>query len=801
MADNKKELLFTFKVDQTSLNNLKNAIKSITADMEKLIQTAANISRLGGAGSAPAVGGGGYQSPQNIQTAIKTNSPGPSSNSGLGGVFNNAAGAATGAAAAIRKATQSMESDIRSVMRALGQQAPNTGVFNSTARAMPPPLPSAGPGGWLGAFQAQGTQTTFGTGGQLLPNIPGVPMQGPGMAWGQGAAGQYAAQAAQAQAQAVGKGGSFALLKGTRWGGLALGAAAAVGVGYNELAGGGFSLFDSNAGGGAFASAEAKRGQLVEGNIRSMMKGDTRWLMNKMMAEQSMQGRNDLDAQYGKLATTGAYAKGVGQMVGNTLSAVPMVGGALGKVASALGLGGGGDGGIMGGVTDTAIQGQLAENAFKHLDDKSKATAMLYVNMAQEKWQSELGQTVSFQQGTGISGLTYDPKTGKTSNKQGDLSLALQAKGYDLGQWQGGFQQLRSGTSSQFAGAHAWTAMAANAQGFGGYVGLMEASARLGQGESLARGAIGGGIATSAGLQLGAGVLGNGFDPRGTTSGYGTLAAMQAGLGITGANSDFNKVQQGLAGLAAGDALTSGSLSPYQRGANVAGAIGINAGATSYSNDYLANGMSMKQMIDMGYGGKLTQNAKNLGLTQDKIKAMGDVAAGNLLNTWHDSGGTDPMSVALRAQAKSGMSVSGFLQKARGAGDTDTISAIGTAFSTLGGFGEEAGQGLSKTISGMDATRLKQKGIGGGVTGMAKDQLETNAAQEKKTADAMKAIGSDLQIAIKALPDATKKMADFGINMARETGDFMQSLSLLTKSLNEARTNLARGSGKAGAKK
>ncbi len=793
MADQRKELLFTFKVDQTSLQNLKSAIRSITDDMNKLIQTASNISRLGGAGAAPVVGGGGFQSPQGIQTAIKTNSAGPGQNAGLGGVFNSAAGAATSAANAIKNATRSMEADIRSVMNALRQQGPTNNVFSS----MPPPMPSAGPGGWLGNFQAGnlgGNRTSFGTGGSVLPGVPMPNVPPPGMAWGSGAAGQYAAQPQN------GGGGGFFRGK-TRWGGLALGGIAAVGAGYNELVAGGFSLMDPNAGGSAFGSAEAKRGQMVEGNIRAMMKGDTRWLINKMMAENSAQGRNDLAAQHGKLATAGAYASATGQAIGAAANAVPLVGGALGKVAGLLGLGGGdASGGLMGGFTDASIQGKLAQNTFKHLDDKSKSTAMLYVNMAQEKWQSELEQTVGFEQGTGISGLTYDPKTGRTTNRQGDLALKLQARGLNLGQWQSAFQGVRAGAGERAGYSHADEAMRAAAQGYSGYNSVLEASLKLGQTHTLARGAIGGGIDRSAGIMLGAGVLGNGFDVRGNTSGYGTLAAMQAGLGFRGEASDFNRVQQGLAGLKAGDSLMSGALSPYQRGANTAGAIGLNAGGTSYAQDYLATGMSMKQMIDMGYGGKLTQNAQNLGLNQDKIKKMGDVALGNLVNTWHDSGGTDPMSKALRAQASSGLSVSGFLQKARGDGDTGTISAIGTAISTLGGFDEEAAQGLAKTVSGMDAARLKQSGIGGGVTGMAKTQLETNAAQEKKTADVMKIVAGDMDLALKSLPAATQKMAAFGETLSQETKDFVDGLSRLVTAINTARAELAKGSGKAGSK-
>ena len=58
-----------------------------------------------------------------------------------------------------------------------------------------------------------------------------------------------------------------------------------------------FGLDESLAGNRAYASEEGKRGQLVEGKIRQMHQGDTRWLFSRKMQQRDAQAREDLAKQ------------------------------------------------------------------------------------------------------------------------------------------------------------------------------------------------------------------------------------------------------------------------------------------------------------------------------------------------------------------------------------------------------------------------------------------------------------------------------------------------------------------------
>ena len=575
---------------------------------------------------------------------------------------------------------------------------------------------------------------------------------------------------------AAGIGGRKAALKGmlgklkpTGIGSIGAGIAGAVAVAN-------FGLDESLAGNRAYASEEGKRGQLVEGKIRQMHQGDTRWLFNLKMQQRDAQAREDLAKQTtGGAANAEQIRAGIGQAAGS----IPIIGG----IARAIGLVGPDQGGgMLGGFTTAHQQSNMAENAFKQLDEKSKGTAMLYANMAQESFQGRMGQSIQMQRIMGVGGLRQRKDGGGYENQAGGLKTKLEGQGYTSGEYLGAYQGIRGRTGS---GRNAWLAMAAQAQGYGGFEDVLGASTRLGQGKSLAMGALGGGISKAAGIQLGQGVLGQGFDMRGTTSGYGALAAAQAGMGFTGASSDMNKVQQAVAGLQYGSTITQGGIDGYQQGRNLISAIGMNATGSSYSQDFLANGMSMKQMLDMANGGKMTETAKALGLTPDMIKKQLGDSMGSVFDRYVDEGKDDPMSKAIRGYQASGMDYGDYLKKLRKEGDVDTIKTLGASSALLTGGDEEAGVGAARVLSGQ-GERLKSGKIGGGIGGAEKTSLEAQEALQKKIDLSLKVIGKDLEDTIKAMPEATKKLANFGENLSAEAGDMMKALANLTESFNTA---------------
>lgn len=569
------------------------------------------------------------------------------------------------------------------------------------------------------------------------------------------------------------------------------GLAGIAGVAAGALGAVNFGLDESLAGDRAYAGAEARRGSLVESKIRGMHGGDTRWLFNLMQLQQDSTARQELGAQTGGTAAGLEQVRGgVGQFVGS----VPIIGG----IGRALGLVGPDQGGgALGGFTTASQQSGMAENAFKMMDEKAKGTAMLYANMAQESFQRRMGTSIQMQRMMGIGGLQYDPQKRMYGSAANDLMTKLEGQGYDAGQYMSAYQGLRGQAGSAFAGRNAWLGMAASAQGYGGFDQLLGASARLGQGKTLAMGALGGGIEKAAGIQLGQGILGQGFDVRGTTTGYGSLAAAQAGMGFTGNSSDFNKVQRALAGLESGSVMTSGSLDPYQQGRNLIGAIGINSGGSTYSQDFLATGMSMKQMLDMSTGGRMTESAKALGLNAGMIQKQLGESMGSVFDRFVDEGKSDPMSQAIRRYQASGMAnMTDYLKDLRKRGDVNgDIKTLGAAASILTGEPEEGMVGAFQILSGQGA-KLKSGKIGGGIGGVEKTALENQQKLQEQVDVTLKIIGESLQATYKAMPEATKKLASFGNNLSAEADQMMTALGELTKSFQAATAAFNAASGR-----
>jgi hypothetical protein len=546
-----------------------------------------------------------------------------------------------------------------------------------------------------------------------------------------------------------------------------------------------FGLDEALSSNRAYSSAEATRGSLVENRIRGMHAGDTKFLFNLKMQQRDADARKDLEAQ---TSGTAANAEQIRGGLGQALGSLPILGG----IARAIGITGPDTGGgILGGFTTTGQQSRMGQNALGQLDEKQRGTAMLYSNMAQDSFTSRRGASINMQRVIGIGGLRQRKDGQGYENQAGDLMTKLEGQGYDGGAYTSALAGLRGQAGSRFAGKNAYMSMAASAQGYGGFDQLLAASGRVGQGKTLAMGALGGGIDKAAGIQLGLGVLGGGYDPRGTTDSRGTLAAAQSGMNFTGGVSDFNKVQQAIGGLNYGSGITMGGIDSYQQGRNLTSAIGLNSSGSTYSQDYLANGMSMKQMLDMSNGGKLTETAKALGLNSDKIKAQLSDSMGSVFDRYVDEGKDDPMSKAIKGFQNSGMGYSDYLKKLKSNGDIDSIRTLGASSAMLTGGNEEEGIGAAQILSGQGA-KLKSGAIGGAIGGAEKTSLESQEELQKKVDTTLKIIGKDLQDTIKAMPQAAGKLEGFGANMAAEAKDMIAALANLTSAMDAASTKLGK---------
>jgi hypothetical protein len=273
--------------------------------------------------------------------------------------------------------------------------------------------------------------------------------------------------------------------------------------------------------------------------------------------------------------------------------------------------------------------------------------------------------------------------------------------------------------------------------------------------------ALGGGIDTAAGIMLGKGVLGSGFDARGTTSGAGILNAAQ-GPGFTwGGPQDFNQVQQILAGMQMGSTITTGGLDTYQAGRNIISAIAANPGGTTYAQDYLGTGMNLKQLMDAA-GGDMTKTAVALGLTPEMAQEQLGASVGSVLERFQDQGGDDPMSRAIRGYRESGMDITDYARQLYKSGKRDEAEAIGSYYGLVTGEGEEGGVGLMGLMGGVGTKGVKKEGPAGSIDDATKAQLKAEAEQLKKDAAALQAAYRDIIDSLKANAPMQKMMQNFG---------------------------------------
>jgi hypothetical protein len=286
-------------------------------------------------------------------------------------------------------------------------------------------------------------------------------------------------------------------------------------------------------------------------------------------------------------------------------------------------------------------------------------------------------------------------------------------------------------------------------------------------------------------------MLGQGFDVRGTTTGEGALTAAQAGMGFTGGAGDFNLAQRAQAGLAFGGRISGGQIDPLQQARNLVNAIGVDPSGGTYAQDYLANGMSLKQQLDMAHTGQLTATARALGINQGMIKSQLGGSMSSVLERFADEGTNNPMANAVRGFRSSGMSITDYLQSLRGKkGGASQIEQLGVAFSQVTGAGEEEGVGLAQLLSGANERGLKKGGIGGRVSGAEKDVLDAQAAIQKDLNEKLKSLGAVVGEAAQANAAAFKVYSKTNEDLGTSSGEFVEAIDSMVDALEAARAKL-----------
>lgn len=526
-------------------------------------------------------------------------------------------------------------------------------------------------------------------------------------------------------------------------------------AGWGRVAGlaatGGMSILQmSNATNNMWGDSVAGRGQTMRGILSNVRRADIsdqmklRYLSRLDSTERAEMAarlyggdRKALDF-IGAITTT---AKGVGSA---------LTGGALGDPSAAAG----------GALTDMATDTRSAER-LKEVMERINDDARYYQSYGRglDYAESTRNTRINSARIRG-AGFYRDPRTGELKDTFTKTHRNLLESGYDDSMLDAAVVQARNLAGRQFAGKNAGAIMAANAVGYGGYANVLGAAGRLGD-TSLAGLALGGRIDTAAGIMLGQGVLGSGFDVRGTTSGIGILNASQGlGFNMTGGAGDFNQVQQILAGAQLGTAVTSGALDPYQAGRNIINAIGVNPGGTTYAQDYLGTGLSFKQMMDAA-SGDITKTGKALGITSDMARQQLSGSMSSVLDRFVDQGGSDPMSRAIRGFRSSGETIDSYLNSLYRGGKREEADAIGSFFGMVSGEGEEAGIGLAGLLGGIGTKGRFKRGPGGGIDDESKAKLEALSEQVQKDKEAMRDVFNDILAGFKENKSFGNTMSSF----------------------------------------
>lgn len=348
-------------------------------------------------------------------------------------------------------------------------------------------------------------------------------------------------------------------------------------------------------------------------------------------------------------------------------------------------------------------------------------------------------------------GISMNPD-GTMRNNYSEWSARLTEQGFDQSEAIGAFAQTRNAGGRQFAKDWAWRVMSSQAGGYGGLSeAAMAASRSEGNAQGAVQGALGRGIGTSAGYSLSN--LLYGYDNNnGPISGRGVLGMAQHGMGEGGMFSmnnsptDFNSVARIAAGMRAGDRQFGGGADGWAQGQNLLSAMKLMPGGSSFAQDQLANGFSLKELAAIK-SGEETPLSMAYKISPDMAgKQWGNSIAGQLAK-YPMQGSNDFVERAVKRWKKA---------EAEGMNLTDYADGLGTvekrnlaiAFQKgAGGSMEEAYGLFGLTNNGKSIDEGKIPGAGKQDTESA---AKNKALAEQERADA-KALTTDILKTIETL--------------------------------------------------
>lgn len=751
-----KSLKFQFVLDENSFNRVKRALDEMITKAQTLAKTLQGVGTGGGGfGGGGSVNGG-------LQPSPWLNSQMPKAQTQIGKVvldnaaaFKNMANLGTaslkGMTDALKSATERQRDELsrlKASLEALGNAYDKLGGRGRNALAIQAKMVQV-------AGRITEGQDRLASIPQGAPWLPGIGAPGAG---GMGGGSVAAPGGIPAAAQGLGlfsrigngppnpMGMLQSFLGSTSPWAIAARMGMAVGTGAINVAS------QSQGWNNAMLDTKAARGQVMAPSLQRLMRSDISDLLkNRELATYSSDDRVEALRRSGSMEAR--YLQGLKEVAGSAKDLI------TGKAPT----------GLSDDNLDTETMKRVMETR-----DRIGETAEYYLGRgrAYGYTQETAGSRITGSRILG-AGFYKDKRTGGMKDSYTGLAARLHEQGFSVEELAGATTQARNMGGRDFASKYAGTIMSANAAGYG-QVGDVLAAAGRGAGNNksamgLLQGALGGGIDTAAGLQLGSSLFG--FDPRGTVSGTGALKAIQQGFQFgAGGAQDLNAVARVQLGLQSADRL-SGGFDGYGRGMNLVSAIGAMPGATTYAQDALAGRMSFKELAEIA-GGGTSARASAYGISKgDAMSQIGGMTHG-LFSRYVEQGGDDPVSRAMRAMKASGQSEQGFLaglgESARKGdkGARSQLEALGVFASDLMGGDTEGGIGMIQALSGvkdLDKVSLKKGKVpGAGIDDETKARLSAEAENMRKSAEQLNVHFAEIVDAFGKIQDNFKAEASFG---------------------------------------
>lgn len=558
------------------------------------------------------------------------------------------------------------------------------------------------------------------------------------------------------------------ILSGMGLGGLA-GMAGPAALGYLGKA----AFDETRVGSRMLTDQMALRGMTVNPVISQLRRGDTSFLAKQRYLAQDPTMRKELEEQIRGMGAGAEAFLGSGGSVFDKISRAATLG--FDKVSG-------------GEALDPKTQTALLQAYMGQVEKAGQMTGFQQNQGAfMDMMASTMGSRIAVAHGGGPR-LGQKP-TGAFVDPFMMRSAALTERGFSIEQEHAARMQML-GAAGEEGRRYGGAAMSAAAGGYGAYGGLLAQSIQRGQGERLARLAIGGGIDRTAGMGFGAAMMA--MNPLATTDVSGTLIAAQQSGAFGRGGMDFTTAARMQAGIGELNAITQGSTG-YQKGANLLSAIKtLGPGASYRAQDFLSS-MSAQDMINTIKTGQVSEKAGMMGITAENVRSQFESTLQSAALQNVDDKATDPMSRALRGWRESGKTITERI-KELGPGSQEARTLL-MAAQDAAGMSEGASLGVAALMPGIigapGAGKLGSVGAGK-LDPVTAARLKTQADEQRRMAGLSTVFAGEDIAEQAAAPAAAKGFQAAGENLSTTAEAVAGKLETLGAAVDKAAANMAK---------